>query len=257
MEKNYFCCVIIVYKPNYILLEKCILSLIDQLETIYIISNSNLDEIFLNKFNKKKIQIIQNTNNVGIAAAQNIGIKKIINLKYKFLLMSDQDSVYPQNYIKEMYNEYVNLRENYKIAAICPLFFNTRNNKIYPMIKRKSFFRIKFKNSDKINYVSETISSGMIIDIKAIKDIGMMNELLFIDWVDFEWCWRALKKHYKIFVNTNMIINHDLGLVNNNYFASKYPKYQFYRYYYIFRNGIYLALYNKEISIPWRINIFF
>ena len=54
-----------------------------------------------------------------------------------------------------------------------------------------------------------------------------------------------------------MIINHDLGLVNNNYFASKYPKYQFYRYYYIFRNGIYLALYNKEISIPWRINIFF
>jgi len=38
-----------------------------------------------------------------------------------------------------------------------------------------------------------------------------MNEDLFIDWVDFEWCWRARKKGYKIIGNANVVITHQLG----------------------------------------------
>lgn len=256
IEKNIFCCVIVVYKPNHIILEKCILSLISQLEKIYIISNSHLDDLFLSKFNKEKIEIIRNDDNIGIAAAQNIGIKKIIDLKYKFVLMSDQDTVYPKNFIISMYEEYLSLSKNNKIAAICPLFTNTRNNQTYPLINRKNFFRIKYYNSKKINFVTEAISSGMLIDILAIKNIGLMKESLFIDWVDFEWCWRAQNKQYKICINNNVTIQHDLGLVNNNNLLMNYPKFKFYRYYYIFRNGIYLSLYNREIPITWRINIF-
>lgn len=38
-----------------------------------------------------------------------------------------------------------------------------------------------------------------------------MNERFIIDWVDFEWCWRAREKGYQIIGNANVLITRQLG----------------------------------------------
>ena len=42
------------------------------------------------------------------------------------------------------------------------------------------------------------MSSGMMIDLSKIKDIGFFKEEFFIDEVDLEFCYRAIKKGYKV-----------------------------------------------------------
>mgnify|MGYP001246313435 CR=1 FL=1 len=84
-----------------------------------------------------------------------------------------------------------------------------------------------------------------------------MNESLFIDWVDHEWCWKANKKKFKICINSDISVYHHLGQKNNYEFVNGYPRFTFDRYYYIFRNGFYLALYSQFVPMSWRINIFF
>ena len=248
---------IVLYLPDKFNLINCISSQLHQVDKILIIANSKIDENILLSFNDDRIEIVYNIENLGIAAAQNIGIRMLKDQKYDFVLLSDQDSNFPSNYVSDMSNKYFSLSKKYKIAALCPLFFNSQNKKIYPMIKRILFLRIKFVNPKKINFVTEAISSGMFIPTKVFKDIGTLNEMLFIDWVDFEWCWRALNKNYKICVNSDLMINHELGIENNNFFTKKFPKFKYFRYYYIFRNGIYLSLFGRELPIFWRINIFF
>ena len=248
---------IVLYHPDKFKLINCISSQLNQVDKLMIIVNSNIDKNILLNFNDEKIEIIYNTNNLGIGAAQNIGIKILKDEKFDFILLSDQDSYFPENYVFDMSKKYISLSKKYKIAAICPLFVNSQNKKIYPMIKRKFFFRFKFLNQNKINFVTEAISSGMFIPTNVFKDVGTLNEILFIDWVDFEWCWRALNKNYKICVNSDLIIDHELGIENKNFITKQFPKFKFFRYYYIFRNGIYLSLFSREIPITWRINIFF
>ena len=55
-------------------------------------------------------------------------------------------------------------------------------------------------NNRLINTYIKDLSSSIIVNIinnNIILDVGLMDESLFIDWVDFEWCWRAKSKGYK------------------------------------------------------------
>lgn len=99
------------------------------------------------------------------------------------------------------------------------------------------------------------MSSGMIIDLKKIKKIGLMNEDFFLDWIDFEWCWRSYKNDYKIIGFKNITAKHFLGLRSIKFFKYKFHIHALIRYYYIIRNGIYISIYSK-INLMWKINIF-
>jgi rhamnosyltransferase len=55
------------------------------------------------------------------------------------------------------------------------------------------------------------ITSGSIIPIKVLDDVGLMREELFIDFVDIEWCLRAPQKGYEIVAINKVMIDHHLG----------------------------------------------
>lgn len=249
------CSLIILYQPDLNKINQCINSLSSQVNEIFIIDNSknNHKKYFINN---KKINYQFMNKNLGIAEAQNVGIKIIRKKKYKFVILSDQDTNFTNKYSFKMISKYKELSKTNKIAALTPKFHNINNKVVYPAIIRKGFLRIKYNNHKKDIIVSETISSGLFVNLDAFEKIGYMNEKLFIDWVDYEWCWRAKKNQYYIFMIPTNIIYHQLGIENKNSFLSKYPKHNKKRYYYIFRNGFYLMLYSKNISLLWKINIF-
>lgn len=249
------CSLIILYNPNVTITSKCINSLSNQVNEIFLIDNSKKNHKKI--FNKYNVTYIHTGKNIGIAAAQNLGISEIRKKKYKFVILSDQDTNFNDSYSIKMITKYNELSKKNKIAALSPVFYNINNNKVYPAINRKGFLKIKSYNIKKDIIVSETISSGLFVNLDVFENIGKMNEELFIDWVDYEWCWRAKKNGYSIFMVANNMIHHNLGKKNKNIFLYKYPKHNKKRYYYIFRNGFYLILYSKNIPKLWKINIFF
>jgi rhamnosyltransferase len=104
--------------------------------------------------------------------------------------------------------------------------------------------------------ITQAIASGMVISSAVFNSVGFMDEKLFIDWVDFEWCWRAQAKGYVIIGCADVVIQHSLGDVAKKVGSKSYPVRSPIRHYYIIRNGIYLALRSKYINFRMRVNLF-
>jgi len=104
--------------------------------------------------------------------------------------------------------------------------------------------------------VMQLISSGTIINAKYLNNIGLMEEKLFIDWVDLEWCWRARKKGYKIIGNADIIIEHRLGNFSRDIGFREVNLRNPIRHYYITRNAFYLSLRDKNLDFFHKLTLF-
>lgn len=216
--------IVVWYNPD----DKMILNIetyINEVEKLYIVDNSdnsNIEKIKLLKENKK-IEYIYYGENKGIAYALNIGLKKGLENEAKYLLTMDQDSYFEENYLER----YLNLIEkDIDKAAIYGI------SALYE--KKEKEFETEFMNEDML------MSSGMMIDLSKIKDIGFFKEEFFIDEVDLEFCYRAIKKGYKVKKAKNIFLNHKLGNRKKYLLCSEVTHHNYIRRYYIMRNRFYV-----------------
>ena len=91
--------IVVSYNPEYSRLLSLCDSLSKQVDVIILVDNGS------NNFISEKISIADNVivislrENQGIATAQNVGIKKIIDLGLKYVVFFDQDSIVPNGLI--------------------------------------------------------------------------------------------------------------------------------------------------------------
>ena len=132
--------------------------------------------------------IFFNGDNVGIAEAQNKGINFLLNKKHcDYIVFLDQDSRIGKDYIDKITDTYIKIKSfEPNLALLGPTAINARSQEEY-----KSVFHPK-KTIDNIFIPQrEIISSGTCVSVDVLKEVGSNLSWLFIDYVDFEWCWRA------------------------------------------------------------------
>lgn len=259
MNKKVFV-VLVTYNPEMGKLIKCVNSLKEQVEKIIIVDNTPSNNKKFNFKENDNIEIIYLYNNYGIAYAQNIGINKAINYGAEFILTSDQDTLYPDNYIEKMLEEYYRYSNSMRIAAIAPIFKDINSNSIIKVCE-KNKNKIKVINQQEIFLkeifiVSHVISSGMLIPVNVFNNIGLMNDRYFIDWVDTEWCFRALVKNYIIIQSPKIIINHNLGDKSKKILNYKITIHNNIRKYYRVRNAVYMLLHENNLKYYMKKYIF-
>lgn len=246
--------VYVTYYPDIKLLEKSIKSIISQIRKIYIIDNTPGKDMQLISFQNEHTEIIFLEENLGIAYAQNIGINKALENCAEYILLSDQDTCYPENYVENMTRLFLNY--DCKIAAVVPRFIDINKIKEDGFIRVSPIIFKQFYPKSGLYEVMQAIASGKIILAKYLNDIGIMDESLFIDWVDLEWCWRARKKGYKIIANADVIIQHKLGDNSTNIGFREVNLRNYVRHYYITRNAFYLSIYSNSLDTFHRITLF-
>jgi len=243
MSKTY--AVVVTYKPNVEILEKCVNSLVNQVDRLIIVDNTPGKCQLLENFRKmQNIEIAYLNDNYGVAYAQNIGIKKALEEGVDFVLLSDQDTIYPLDYVEKMLECF----KDDRVAAAGPLFIDAHTGKVQFFVKKGLFGFKKIYPKTGKHEVLQLIASGTIINAKFIPEIGLMKEELFIDWVDMEWCWRAVKKGYKIIGNADVVIKHFHGEKSKKFFTKNITLKSCIRNYYTIRNGIYLALHSNVLD---------
>ena len=251
----------VTYIPDINVLTKAIKSIINQVDNLIVVDNtpnsilfdlkelgchgSNLEVIFLHK-------------NMGIATAQNIGIKKAIEDGCDFILLSDQDTYYPDNYVLTLINCFNSAPDNSKIAALAPRFLDLNlQGASQGFVIFVNFFTKRIFPISGSHIITQAIASGLLIPVSALKTIGLMTEELFIDWVDLEWCWRANSYGYYILGCADIAIQHKLGDSSKKVGSNTYPIRSAIRHYYIVRNSIHLAQRCNCINTSMRINLLF
>lgn len=238
MYKSEIAVIIVTYNPNIQLL-KHVLSELCEYKVIISDNNSNnlIDIIKLNQ--KYKFDLIKSSKNEGIGSAQNKAInyinKKVLSDAVFFL---DQDSFVRASSLKILYKDLMTLKKKGLPIACLSAVSKTENVRTQNLIKN----------------VTQTISSGMLIPRIELNQVGKMYEDLFIDMIDYEWCWRAKKSGKLIMQDLNCMFSHQIG--DNNKVLGKLVVSPF-RLYYIFRNAIILVKEGKVFPNSSRKVIFF
>ena len=105
---------------------------------------------------------------------------------------------------------------------------------------RKKLFPSSFKQDIEVTCI---ISSGMCVRKSTVDFVGYMKKQLFIDYVDTEWCLRAIQKKCRIFVTPKVKMLHEIGNENIKVWKYRIPIHGPLRRYYRVRNSFYLLRY--------------
>lgn len=253
--------VIVAYNPNSKEFPSVINAVIEQVDCLVIVNNGEKNLSFLHSLLPidlaSRFNVIENNSNLGIATALNYGIKFLIDTGCSHVIFLDQDSLIPRDMVSMLCNTFIELSaKGLKLAAIGPSFFDTSIEKLSPFIRfKKNGFDLVFGNAaEPLIPVHLLITSGTFTSVEVINNVGLMEDGLFIDCVDNEWCLRAISKGYEIIGDSRIKMEHTIGdnriTIGNKKFHNHSPL----RHYYIARNSIHLF---KRSYIPfnWRLAI--
>ena len=200
--------VVVLYHPEDDIL-KNIETYINYVDKLYLIDNTpNVDSN--DKYKKyKKIEYVPLKDNKGIAYALNYAAKLAIKDNASWLLTMDQDSSFYKDGLRKMIDFLKEMKKskslneilgvNYdKIGVLSPYHITNKNQGNLGIIKG-------------VDYPDEVMTSGNLINLEAYKKIKGFKEWLFIDCVDFDYCFNLKKHGYEVMVLNYVYLNHNLG----------------------------------------------
>ena len=145
--------------------------------------------------------VIRNNQNLGIAAALNIGIRHAVSMGFEWIVTFDQDSQIRENYIEGMLSTYHNESCQNKVGILCPRYEDARLGIL--------LHTHRANNGD----VFACMTSGSMIRAETFQSFGPMDEGLFIDYVDLDYCLRLRSAGLKVIECSDTVLTHSLGRI--------------------------------------------
>ena len=249
-QRHSIVAILVLYQHTEEVLDQILDALISQVSSIVVINNGpRLDAtISKKKTYSQNIEFLQLDTNLGIAAAQNIGINWARNRKANFVLLMDQDSIPAHDMVERLVYA---ISQQVTPAAVGPRYLDDRLDKpMSPFFRHRGLRleRCTSTNLDSVIEVDFLISSGSLIPISVLDVVGGMREDLFIDYVDTEWVWRASHHGFKSYGVYSANMMHNLGDQSVKFFGKNVTLHSPLRHYYFFRNAFILY---KESWIPF------
>nr|WP_241664526.1 glycosyltransferase family 2 protein [Ningiella ruwaisensis] len=235
-----------MYNPDITQVIRLINSLSQQVDKIVVIDNSLIASA------KSKIgpvtEYLHHPENIGIAAAHNIGLKRLKSEKFEYALLLDQDSNISNDMVFKLSSLHVaSQRAGQSVIAIGPRVICSFSDKpVKPLIQREIY------EFDELIYVTQIISSGMLIWLEHIEKVGYKDESLFIDGVDHEWCWRAKSVSLNVAIAKKVEMLHRLGDARRKFVGVTMKVGSPIRLYYQFRNILLLSR-RPYVPLYWKV----
>jgi len=252
--------VVILYHPEIEEVITNIKSYIDYVSKLFVFTNSNCSIETAERLKNcgPKIILIQNEKNEGIAKPLNKALE-LLTKKSGWLLTMDQDSYFETSQASAYFGAFNRLfYQSEDVAVVCPRHSPDKRSMI----------------DDKYKEVEKAITSGSLVNIKMANELNGFNEKLFIDSVDFEFCYRCIVRGYKIIQFQNIYLDHSIGIQKQAGYFSVLKKtsrsiHSPLRVYFMVRNFLYVSAQyknylpnsikqqKKELLVILKNNIFF
>ena len=222
---------VVLYNPS----DECLKNIktyVELLDTLYVLDNSTVynDELIRCLKQLPNVEYVGFDGNTGIAHALKIGANRALVEQFDLLLTMDQDSEFPVVSREEIENRFSKIRLN--DYGIVSLGFNRGES-----------------TEKQLQEVSTWITSGNFIILENYKRIEGFREELFIDFVDFDLNEQFNRINKKIAIFQDLSIKHQIGNPKKyNFCGIKFTvmNHAPIRYYYRFRNALYLYHKNKK-----------
>jgi rhamnosyltransferase len=239
--------VIVAYHPDPALLDRVIESTATMVSRIVVVNNDQGD---WSAGLKTPVFVHTPQRNIGLAAAYNFGADFARQEGATHLLLLDQDSVPAPGMVPALLTQYLGSEP---VGGVGPLWKDPRTGEVGGFAVK--FGQKKIPGPGEILKVEFLISSGSLIALAAISELGPFDDRLFIEHVDTDWALRAKAKGLALYGVAAAMLEHTIGeavLVSPGTVrrAFVYPPE---RTYYLVRNSIRLWL---RPYATWRCRLF-
>lgn len=248
--------IVVTYYPKLDALGELLNALRPQVNSVVIVDNGSDKSLgdWLEPYYSQGIHGIFLGTNTGVAAAQNTGIAWARQHGADHVVLFDQDSVPALDMIDRL-AEAIRLvqGQGHKVGAVGPRYVDDRNEG-RPSFSRLTGLRKKnvfCKKGDQFVSSDFVISSGALIPISTLDEVGQMIDGLFIDQVDIEWCLRAKSFGFQSYGVCGAEMRHSLGEAPLSFLRRKFLHHGPLRHYYIFRNAVWL-LFKPYVPLGWK-----
>ena len=228
------------------LLKECVKALQQQTYPcdILIVDNASTDgtEEYINKVKKNydNLHYMNTGANIGGAGGFNLGMRWAVEVGYEYVWVMDDDCITLKNTLQELLKAETLVEDKCGFLASKILW---RNKKICVMnIPRRTMFT-QIRDFDS-NLPKITLASfvSLLIPIKVVKKVGLPIKEFFIWTDDWEYTRRISKIYPCYLVNNSIAIHKSLSNIGANISKDSVDKLN--RYYYLYRNDVYL--YKRE-----------
>jgi len=246
--KNSISAIIVTFYPDDRFFEM-LRSIDDQVDNIWIVDNGSSGQIRtkledLGSNANNSFNFILNDENLGLAAAQNQGIREAINEGSKWILLLDQDSIPAGNMIDKMMVAAESYQDKNYLGMITPRHENDDGEPSIPSYSTKHGFRLH-RYFMKVDEVDDTLAFGMasgsFIPSAVLQEVGLMRDDFWIDYIDYDFSFRLRKLGYRIIGVGAAGLKHRLGESFKKHignFSFTYHVHPALRRYTIYRNRI-------------------
>ncbi|MBC7439968.1 MAG: hypothetical protein H7250_08305 [Flavobacterium sp.] len=186
----------ILYHPKEKDLEN-ILSYLPKVDKLYIYDNTENKKTKLSFENLDKIVYFSDLENKGLSFRLNQACQQAICDGYDFLMTMDQDSSFRLENLNYYFEDIKNYPNKETVAVFGLEYFDS--------VKIANRYEIKSEE------VSLLITSASVLNLNLYTEIGGFDENLFIDGVDYDYCFAALKKGFKCVLFKNNSFIHTIG----------------------------------------------
>ena len=251
------CAVIVAYEPDFDHFVELLGECLAQCAGVVLVNNG--DPLTLPSFDHGELTCIQATGNIGLAAAQNLGVAWAAAQDYPYVWFIDQDSWPAAGLVQTLRLAFEELESaGATPAAVGPSLIDHRDGVATPFVRFTPWGISRFHPTTHTTAIAcdFLIASGMLTSVARFHVIGPWEEALFIDNVDLEWSFRARASGFPCFGVSTARLSHTLGdAVTRFTLLGRTHTLYFHaplRQYYMMRNR--LALYRRRyIPLAWKL----
>ena len=245
------CAVVVIYHPEHAILRELLAAVAPQVSATIIVDNGSdpSDAALAEILRQPAVTVLRNDGNVGLARALNQGIDRARQQDATHVLLLDQDSTPAPDMVSTLLVALARLEAERPVGAVGPTLIDPRTG------KRAPFVRFGFPLNPVVHAAPGEVvacdfltTSGSLIPVAVLDRVGGMDESLFIDHVDVEWCFRAARSGRSIAGVGDATMLHRIGdrLIRGTTLFIHGPE----RLYYIMRNRV-LLYQLPHISWTW------
>jgi rhamnosyltransferase len=207
----------------------------------------------------RRVRCAGDGQNVGIAEGINRGVALAREAGAAFVLLLDQDSVPAPDMVARLATALGRALEgDASVGAVGPAIFDELHGKMEDFGHAVSRLQRRAPPAPgptdapvELNYL---ITSGTLIPVGVLDEVGLMESDLFIDAVDFEWSFRARARGYRLYGTYDAHLHHKRGqgLHRIPILGATIRLHAPERHFYIFRNHLRLC-FRPYMPVVWKL----
>ena len=258
--------VVLTYQPDFDTLRAVVAAVLPQVHHVLLVDNASARwphdlQRRLPEAAARRLSVLRQRENLGVGAGHNVGIEWARSRGFSHVLLLDQDSVPAHDMVRRLTAGLIELEKaGARVACVGPRYVDPRLGHSSRFVRLGLFALrrapLREERSSSVVAADFLISSGALIPLAVIEDVGAMDEGLFIDHVDTEWMLRARSYGYRAFGVPAARMQHRLGEATIRFWLGRWrhlPWYRPERHYYVFRNSLVLY-WRPGMPRAWRVN---